>query len=46
LEGLAEDIAFRELGQHKLRGFPRPDVLYQVEVVDLPAEFPPLRTSI
>lgn len=46
LEGLAEDIAFRELGQHKLRGFPRPDVLYQVEVVDLPADFPPLRTSL
>lgn len=46
MEGLAEDIAFRELGEHKLRGFPRPDVLYQVEVVDLPAEFPPLRTSL
>lgn len=46
LEDLAEDIALRELGQHKLRGFPRPDVLYQVEVVDLPSEFPPLRTSL
>jgi class 3 adenylate cyclase len=45
VEGLGEEIGFRDLGQHKLRGFPRPDVLYQVEVVDLPAEFPPLRTS-
>lgn len=44
-EGLAEDIGFRDLGQHRLRGFPRPDVLYQVEVGDLPSEFPPLRTS-
>jgi class 3 adenylate cyclase len=45
VEGLTEEIGFRDLGHHKLRGFPRPDVLYQVEAVDLPTEFPPLRTS-
>jgi len=45
VEGLAADIGFRDLGPHKLRGFSRPDVLYQVEVADLPTDFPPLRTS-
>jgi class 3 adenylate cyclase len=43
---LAEGISFRDLGEHKLRGFPRPDVLYQAEAPDLPTEFPPLRTGL
>ncbi|MGH2489230.1 MAG: adenylate/guanylate cyclase domain-containing protein, partial [Candidatus Limnocylindria bacterium] len=45
VEELTEGVGFRDLGRHRLRGFPRPDVLYQVEVVDLPTDFPPLRTS-
>lgn len=44
-EAVPDGVAFRDLGQHRLRGFPRPDVLFQVEAEDLPREFPPLRTS-
>ena len=40
------EVVFRDLGLHRLRGFPRPDVLYQATVDDLQVEFPPLRTSL
>jgi class 3 adenylate cyclase len=35
---------FRDLGRHQLQGLPAPEALYQVEVVDLPTDFPPPRT--
>jgi class 3 adenylate cyclase len=38
------EIAFRELGHHLLAGIPEPELLFQVEVADLPHDFPPPRT--
>lgn len=43
---LAPEIGFRSLGRHRLRGFPRPDVLYQVRGPDLRERFPRLRTTL
>ncbi|MEX0631179.1 MAG: adenylate/guanylate cyclase domain-containing protein [Chloroflexota bacterium] len=43
---LPDDVTFRSLGRRRLRGFPRPDVIYQVQAPDLPRRFPPLRTSL
>jgi len=43
---LPDDVTFRSLGRRRLRGFPRPDVIYQVQAPDLPKRFPPLRTRI
>jgi len=37
--------ALRDLGDHTLRGFARPERLYQVVVPGLRAEFPPIRTQ-
>lgn len=45
-EELPDDVTFRSLGRRRLRGFPRPDVIYQVTAPDLPKRFPPLRTRI
>jgi class 3 adenylate cyclase len=44
--GLPEDIGFRALGRHRLRGFPRPDLLYQVTAPGLRTSFPRLRTTL
>src|SRR5262245_15060809 len=38
-------IGFRALGSHELRGLPEPVALFQLQVQDLPARFPPPRTS-
>lgn len=38
------EVAFRELGHHLLAGIPEPELLFQVEVADLPHDFPPPRT--
>jgi class 3 adenylate cyclase len=46
VDPLPAGITFRDLGQHRLRGFPRPDNLYQVEAPDHSTDFPPLRTSL
>ena len=40
------DAAFRDLGMHQLHGLPEPSALFQVEVADLPMEFPPPRLGI
>jgi class 3 adenylate cyclase len=37
-------IRFKDLGRHQLHGIPDPEALYQVEMADLPASFPPPRT--
>lgn len=42
---LPADITLRDLGVQHLRGIPA-EVLYQVVVADLPADFPPLRVSL
>jgi class 3 adenylate cyclase len=38
-------IELRDLGMHKLKGFDRPDRLYQVVAEALESAFPPLRTE-
>ena len=45
--GLASfEVAFRELGMHQLHGLPEPLALLQLEVADLPMEFPPPRVGV
>src|SRR5689334_5048577 len=39
------DSELRDLGDHTLRGFARPERLYQVVVPGLRSEFPPIRTQ-
>ena len=41
----ASGVSFRDLGAHPLHGMPGLETLFQAEVADLPAEFPPPRTS-
>jgi class 3 adenylate cyclase len=41
-----EGVSLRNLGEHRLRGFPRPDDLFQVEAEGLALEFPALRTEL
>ena len=43
---LPDGIGFRSLGRHRLRGFPRPDLLYQVKAPGLAGRFPKLRTAL
>ena len=43
-DGLPEEVGYRALGRHRLRGFPRPDLLYQVTAPGLRTSFPRLRT--
>jgi class 3 adenylate cyclase len=43
-DGIPEGVGFRALGRHRLRGFPRPDLLYQVTAPGLRTQFPDLRT--
>jgi predicted ATPase/class 3 adenylate cyclase len=40
-DDLRPAIAFRDLGEHRLKDFDRPEHLFQVVVRDLPADFPP-----
>jgi class 3 adenylate cyclase len=40
------EAAFRDLGSHRLHGLPEPLALLQIEVGDLPVEFPPPRVGI
>ncbi|MGZ6643383.1 MAG: adenylate/guanylate cyclase domain-containing protein [Solirubrobacteraceae bacterium] len=39
---LPDDVALRDLGEHRLKDLDRPEQLFQLVVGDLPAEFPPL----
>ena len=39
-----EGVRLRELGEHRLKDFDRPERIYQLEVEGLPSAFPPLRT--
>jgi class 3 adenylate cyclase len=38
-------IGWRSLGSHQLHGLPEPVALFQVEVADLPADFPAPRAT-
>jgi predicted ATPase/class 3 adenylate cyclase len=42
--GLAEGMAIRDLGVHRLKDLARAERLYQLTVDGCPSEFPPLRT--
>jgi class 3 adenylate cyclase len=38
--------SFTDLGMHQLHGLPAPEALFQVQVADLPADFPPPRLGV
>jgi predicted ATPase/class 3 adenylate cyclase len=41
---LRDDLALRDLGEHRLKDLPRAERIFQLIAADLPADFPPLRT--
>jgi len=41
---LPEGVSLRDLGEHRLKDLAYPRRLFQVEVADLPTDFPPLKT--
>ncbi|HET9000843.1 MAG TPA: adenylate/guanylate cyclase domain-containing protein [bacterium] len=41
---LPKGVSLRDLGEHRLKDLARPDHLFQVVAVDLPADFPPLKS--
>jgi class 3 adenylate cyclase len=45
-EAMPDGVGYRALGRHRLRGFPRPDLLYQVTAPGLRTTFPRLRTTL
>jgi hypothetical protein len=38
-------VGFSDLGDHELKGLPRPEHIFQLVVADLRSEFPPLRAA-
>jgi len=45
-ETLPAGVGIRPLGAWRFRGLPEPFEMFQVEVADLPADFPPLRSAV
>src|SRR5258705_443939 len=45
-ESLADGVSLRSLGAWRFRGLPEPVGLFQVDAVDLSADFPPLRSAV
>ena len=43
---LPSDVAFRDLGNHVLKGLAQPERLFQVVAPGLPQDFPPLATEL
>ncbi len=43
--GQVLEAEFQDLGEHELRGLPRPERIFQLLAPELQAEFPPLRTD-
>jgi len=41
---LGEGVSIRDLGEHRLKDLTRPERLYQLDIVGMPSDFPPLRT--
>jgi class 3 adenylate cyclase len=44
-DSLPPGVALRELGEHYLKDLIQPEQIFQLVATDLPADFPPLRTS-
>jgi predicted ATPase/class 3 adenylate cyclase len=44
-DDLPAGTALRSLGEHQLKDFPRTTLLFQLDIVGLPTQFPPLRTT-
>jgi class 3 adenylate cyclase len=44
IDNLSDGVRLRDLGKHLLKDFGRPSHLFQLEITDLPADFPPLTT--
>jgi len=44
-EHLPEGVGLRDLGKHRLKGLSQPEHLFQIVVDDLPANFPPLKST-
>jgi len=45
LDSLGDDVGLRSLGSWRFQGLREPEEIFQVEVADLPGEFPPLRSA-
>lgn len=45
LTSLADGVGLKSLGAWQLQGLWEPEDLYQVDVADLPTDFPPLRSA-
>lgn len=45
-DSLPQDIALRDLGQHRLKDFDNVEQIFQVVAQDLPADFPPLKSLV
>ena len=43
---LPAGLALRALGEHRLKDFPRPTPLHQLDIAGLPTEFPPLAADV
>lgn len=41
---MPEDVRFKDLGRHRLKGLSRPDQIFQAIAPGLPEEFPPIKT--
>jgi class 3 adenylate cyclase len=46
IESLPDGVSVRGLGAWRFRGLPEPIEIFQVQVADLPADFPPLRSAL
>jgi class 3 adenylate cyclase len=44
-EDLADDVLLIDLGDHQLKDLSRSQRLFQLQIMDLPGDFPPLRTN-
>ena len=45
VDAFPDGVTARQLGDFVLKDVPRPETLYQLQVPDLPADFPPLRAG-
>ena len=43
---LSDEIEVRDLGLHPLKGLKRPEQVFQLVIMDVPSEFPPLQTTV
>ncbi|MCJ7659484.1 MAG: tetratricopeptide repeat protein [Anaerolineales bacterium] len=43
-DNLPEGVRMRDMGEHRLKDLERPERVYQLVAVDLPQDFPPLKT--